>query len=668
MDDASLQPQVPSSLADGFNPLMHLSTAFGVPGFLWSALYPQVMGLSKKFPRAWRLLTAAVLAHVVYQYTWDKLVETLKYTLSLAACHIKIYETDELMGCFIRWLDQKNPPFTQESSMTGQSMQYHNIYKDYEDQEVSFRTTSTNVKPANFVLERSYNARVFRHKRRFFWITHTTEQNANWSSRENQVKKGLAIWTLGRSVKPIADVLDDAVDNHSNDGEKLATTLYVPSGSHDSGGWGQGYDARHGGGMWYRRAVKPCRPIDTVYLDGNQRDMITHDVERFLHADTAARYRSKGIPHRRGYLFHGPPGNGKSSLAMALAGHFGLNVYSLSLRDSTLNDNYLASLFNVLPPSKVLVLLEDIDSAGLKREEEFDDISSIDEWAMPNPPRRARPSYRPVNITLSGVLNAIDGIAAPEGHILIMTTNAPEALDKALVRPGRVDVKVEFKNAGQNQLREMFSRMYRDEGTSNTDETVSEKATVRFPTESLLTAEANVTSTAPFSVLPTQPPRLQASELQVLADQFSTAVPAQKCSLAEVQNFLLGRVDDPRRAIDEAPAWAEELMYEKAELEERKKEKAANLAVEQEKIRERAREMRVISTVDGREIDHQYQQFKTGSEGGSPNGHKTAAVGEGIVPVSVLPVEVDLKVNGEKGVKLVNGYKTPPVTADEPKA
>lgn len=236
-------------MADGFNPLMHLSTAFGLPGFLWSAIYPQVMHLSTKYPRAWRLLSAAVAIHVIYQYTWDKLIDTLKYTLTLAASHIKIYETDELMGCFIRWLDKKNPRFTQESSMTGQSLQYRNTYRDYEDQEVSFHTTSTSVKPANFVLERSYDARLFRHKGRFFWITHTTEANSNYSTNGKEYKKGLAIWTLGRSVKPIADVLDDAVEYHSNDGEKLATTLYVPSGSHGGGDWGQGYDARHTGGM-----------------------------------------------------------------------------------------------------------------------------------------------------------------------------------------------------------------------------------------------------------------------------------------------------------------------------------------------------------------------------------------------------------------------------------
>ena len=52
-------------------------------------------------------------------------------------------------------------------------------------------------------------------------------------------------------------------------------------------------------------------------------------------------------------------------------------------------------------------------------------------------------------VTLSGLLNAIDGIAAPEGHILIMTTNKPHELDNVLVRAGRISVRVGFKNASK---------------------------------------------------------------------------------------------------------------------------------------------------------------------------------------------------------------------------
>ena len=64
-------------------------------------------------------------------------------------------------------------------------------------------------------------------------------------------------------------------------------------------------------------------------------------------------------------------------------------------------------------------------------------------------------------ISLSGLLNAIDGVASHEGRVLIMTTNHPEKLDAALVRPGRVDRKVGFRLAMREEVRELFVRMYR---------------------------------------------------------------------------------------------------------------------------------------------------------------------------------------------------------------
>jgi chaperone BCS1 len=137
-------------------------------------------------------------------------------------------------------------------------------------------------------------------------------------------------------------------------------------------------------------------------------------------------------------------------------------------------------LFNSLP-RRCVVLLEDIDSAGLNRRE--------DENAGPDPKAhgdragstsggeefakeiaRAIKSVNDRNdrdnpakkqgISLSGLLNAIDGVASHEGRVLIMTTNFPEKLDEALVRPGRVDMKVAFSLATREQICELFIRMY----------------------------------------------------------------------------------------------------------------------------------------------------------------------------------------------------------------
>ncbi len=60
----------------------------------------------------------------------------------------------------------------------------------------------------------------------------------------------------------------------------------------------------------------------------------------------------------------------------------------------------------------------------------------------------------------TGLLNAIDGVAAQEGRMLFMTTNHIERLNEALVRPGRVDVRLEFTHASAEQITDFFVGFY----------------------------------------------------------------------------------------------------------------------------------------------------------------------------------------------------------------
>jgi mitochondrial chaperone BCS1 len=134
-------------------------------------------------------------------------------------------------------------------------------------------------------------------------------------------------------------------------------------------------------------------------------------------------------------LFYGPPGNGKTSSISAIAGRLKLNLYSLNLSDSHIDDAQLASLVRSVRPRSIL-LLEDVDAALHTREEIKDDKKKAES-------KQARDK----GVTLSGVLNVLDGIVTPFGMLVMMTTNYPERLDAALVRPGRIDKKIEFTNA-----------------------------------------------------------------------------------------------------------------------------------------------------------------------------------------------------------------------------
>lgn len=84
------------------------------------------------------------------------------------------------------------------------------------------------------------------------------------------------------------------------------------------------------------------------------------DVKEFMSKDEKAWYASKGIPHRRGYLLHGPPGAGKTTLATAVASKLRLNLYCVSPAAIGMDNARLERLFQTCPPGSLL-FIEDID-------------------------------------------------------------------------------------------------------------------------------------------------------------------------------------------------------------------------------------------------------------------------------------------------------------------
>jgi chaperone BCS1 len=200
------------------------------------------------------------------------------------------------------------------------------------------------------------------------------------------------------------------------------------------------FNSRYEG--WQQVTTRGTRGMNSVILPEGVEETLSEELEEFFGA--GGWYRDRGIPYQRGYLLHGPPGGGKTSLVVALASKFKCNIYTA--RISGMTDDQFKSLVADMGNRSIL-LVEDVDCLYEGRNLKNNGVT-----------------IEGSNVTFSGFLNALDGIVSGQGRVLILTTNRPEILDDALIRPGRVDRKIELPYATESQAERLFLNFYAGEG------------------------------------------------------------------------------------------------------------------------------------------------------------------------------------------------------------
>ena len=198
-------------------------------------------------------------------------------------------------------------------------------------------------------------------------------------------------------------------------------------------------------------------------------------------------YKQRGIPYTMGFLFYGAPGCGKTSTIKAIANYTRRHIVSVPLNKIKTAKELLNVFYNVrmnhkdIPLDQRLYVLEDIDAADLKdvvgeRSEEKtnnedeagekkDDSEcgadlNLLQLLKSSATMGPLDKWKSSKLTLATLLEVLDGVMEMDGRMLIITTNYPERLDKALIRPGRIDMKIKFSLCTAENILQMYHHYF----------------------------------------------------------------------------------------------------------------------------------------------------------------------------------------------------------------
>ncbi|KAI2636697.1 BCS1 N terminal-domain-containing protein [Xylaria nigripes] len=479
------------------------------------------------------------------QYVYDQ-VET--YFMSV----VDIRVDDEIYNILMSWVasqrfSQGARKFVVNTSLSSRSWYLWRWDDDDEDDEVHADSPPEKKKKA-LSYTPSFGSHYFWYRGRLLLFRRTAnrEQNAFMAVSE---REEISISCFGRNPWILKELLLEAREKYMLRDEHKTQIYRGTSKSMSS-------DA-----TWQRCMSRASRPFSTVILSEKMKQDLIDDVSDYLNPATQRWYANRGIPYRRGYLLHGPPGTGKSSLSLALAGFFKMRIYIVSLSSVNATEETLSSLFTELP-RRCVVLLEDIDTAGLThtREEGQDSTKTSSSKSGGLEPGQITigngDNSSNSRLSLSGLLNILDGVASQEGRILIMTTNHVDKLDKALIRPGRIDMIVEFGLADKYMSTNIFKNIFAYLEGDADPAVERERAMILNPDKRQEAQDSKAKERAAHD-----------TKIYELAKAFAENIPEHEFSPAELQGHLMKHKHNPEKAVATAAEFVERTRKDHKEKE-----------------------------------------------------------------------------------------------------
>lgn len=200
------------------------------------------------------------------------------------------------------------------------------------------------------------------------------------------------------------------------------------------------------------------RSLNSVIIDNTVKTHVIESIDNFL--KSREWYDKHGVSYKHSIFLHGSPGTGKTSIIKALSSHYDRPLYIINM--AMVNDYNIDELFHNIP-QKSIVVMEDIDcvnnvnvaSRGSDEQDEREFVKRnlkniLEDRPTPN-------SVSATGLSLSSILNVLDGIKPLDDIIIFMTTNFIENIDPAILRKGRTDDIIEIKPLTKDGVNEYLT-------------------------------------------------------------------------------------------------------------------------------------------------------------------------------------------------------------------
>ncbi len=323
------------------------------------------------------------------------------------------WEQDFQYAEFLRWYSD-SPWFkmSKSISLTMGSLWKKNKDGSY-DGDVSESTASYGPGPGLHVFIKGW---------RLYWFDLVRLD----SSGSEKLKEQVTIFTFSFGNNPLIELANNFMIRFSNEKQHIM---------------------EYGANGWVRSCELSKRSIHTVFIDKHKLGLIQNKIDFVLKYPEW--FYERGLACKSTIVLEGKPGGGKTTLIRALASHYKKNVCIIGL--SSHNDRSLMNAFATIPKDS-FVLIEDFDSESSTHSRE----DGVDNKSV----RMEDKAFS--MLSLSGILNALDGIVTLNNTILFMTTNYPDRIDSALMRNGRVDLRVSIMEMDDPLVRNYIRTMFPD--------------------------------------------------------------------------------------------------------------------------------------------------------------------------------------------------------------